>query len=81
VIVDAFLGFLIDAMTAIVELLPDADALGLDGASGIWYGYAALNGWLPLTELMAMLAAYLTIMGAIYAYLALRAVRNWLPFV
>jgi len=80
-VTDAVLGFLVDAMTAVVELLPDAGALGLDSTSGIWYGYTALNTWLPLSEVMSMLAAYLAVMGLIYGYLALRTVRNWLPFV
>lgn len=80
-IFDAILGFLIDVMSAVVDLLPDGDPLGLDSASGLWIGYAQLNTFLPLTELLAMLAAYLTVVGAIYAYLVLRAIRNWLPFI
>lgn len=80
-ITDAVLSALLAAMSAVVGLLPDADPLGLSSASGIWTGYAQLNTWLPLTEVLALIGTYLTIHVAIYAYLALRAIRNWLPFV
>lgn len=80
-IFDAILGFLIEVMTAVVELLPDGDPLGLAEAEGIWIGYAQLNSWLPLTELMAMVGTYIAVLGLIYGYLLLRAIRNWLPFI
>lgn len=80
-IIDAILGFLIEVMTAVVDLLPDGDPLGLSEVEGIWIGYAQLNSFLPLTEVLGMLAAYVAVVGAIYAYLVLRAIRNWLPFV
>lgn len=80
-IVDAIAGALLAAMSWLVGLLPTASPIGLASASGIWLGYAQLNGFLPLTEILAGIGVLLTIHVAIYGYLALRAVRNWLPFI
>lgn len=80
-IVDAIAGFLLGAVSALVSLLPTGDPIGLSSASGIWIGYAQLNTFLPLTELVAGLGAWLAVNIGIMAYLAARQVRTWLPFV
>lgn len=80
-ITDAVLTVLLALMSFVVGFLPDGDPLGLSSASGLWIGYAQLNTFLPLTELLAMFGAYLGVQVALYAYGVLRAVRNWLPFV
>lgn len=79
-IIDAIGGALIGAVTWLVSLLPTGSIM-LDEFSGIWYGYAQLNTWLPLTEVLACIVAYIGLQATIYGYLVIRAVRNWLPFV
>lgn len=80
-IVDAIGGALLAAVSFVVDLLPDAEPLGLDSFSGIWTGYAWLNSFLPLTELMACVAMMLSIQLAILGYLAVKQLREWLPFL
>lgn len=80
-IVDLLAGALLGAVTWLVGLLPDGGPLGLSSFSGIWTGYAFLNSFLPLTELLAAAGVMLAIQGAVFAYLALRQVRAWLPFI
>lgn len=80
-ITDAILGALLAGMGFVVDLLPEAGTLDLDGFSGIWVGYGQWNTWLPLTELLACVVAYLGLQLVMYGYLAIRAARGWLPFV
>lgn len=80
-IFDAIAGALLGAVSFVVDLLPDAEPLGLDSFSGIWTGYAWLNSFLPLTELMVCVGMMMGIQLAIMGYLAIKQLREWLPFV
>lgn len=80
-ITDAVLGVLLDFATFVVELLPDGDPIGLAVGGGIWDGYAAFNMFLPLTELFQAVGILLGMQALVLAYLAARAIWQWLPFV
>lgn len=79
-IVDAVVGFFVGVLSWMVGLLPDGDPIEWEGVSGIWTGYAQLNTWLPLTEVLACVVVMLGIQLSIYGYLAAKQVRSWLPF-
>lgn len=79
-IVEAILTALIAVAMAVFDLLPDADPLDLTGFSGIWHGYAFLNGFLPLTELMVCLGAFIAFHVTLYAAAGVVYVWRLLPF-
>jgi hypothetical protein len=79
-IIDAIGSALLAAMTWLVSLLPTGELLdGLDDFGGIWIGYAQWNTWLPLSELLVCIVGIVGVQLMLYGYLALRAVRGWLP--
>lgn len=79
-ITDAIAGAVLGALSWLVSLLPTS-TIDLDGFGGIWVGYAQWNTWLPLTELLACIVAFVGLQLILYGYLALRAARSWLPFI
>jgi hypothetical protein len=79
-ITDAIAAAVLGALSWLVGLLPEG-TIDMDGFGGIWIGYAQWNTWLPLTELLACIVAYVGLQVILYGYLALRAARSWLPFI
>lgn len=72
----AFLGVL----DFVMELLPVASDLGLTEFSGVWTGYAFLNGWLPLTETLAAVGIFLGAHVLLYAAMGVLALWRLVPF-
>lgn len=79
-IVEAILSALIAVAMAVFSLLPDADPLDLTGFSGIWHGFAFLDGFLPLSELMLCVAAFIGFHVTLYAAAGVVYVWRLLPF-
>lgn len=80
-ITEAVLSVFFGLMEGIAGLLPEAGSLGMQEFSGIWYGYSWLNSFLPLSELLIAVGLLLGFHAALYAFLMLRIIRGWLPFV
>jgi hypothetical protein len=77
VITDLVLGVVLGAVRWLLGFLPEGDPIGLASVSGIWYGYAWLNSWLPLNEILAGFAVWLGFTVLVYAYLGIKTVRHW----
>jgi hypothetical protein len=80
-IFDAILGIVLGVLTWLVGLLPEASDLGLSSAGSWFRGYAELNSYLPLTELMACGVLLLTIEAALFAVRAVSWARAQLPWL
>lgn len=78
-IADLVIGFFLDLAGFLVGLLPTADPIGLTEFSGIWTGYAFLNGFLPITETLQAVAAILGIQLAIYGGQAILQLWRAMP--
>jgi hypothetical protein len=81
VIIDAIVGSLLGVLTWLVELLPEAGDLGLS-ASGSWFrGFAELNTYLPLGELVAGGVLLVAIEGAMFTVRAVSWARAQIPWL
>lgn len=79
-IIDALAVIFFGVLELVLGLLPEGDPIGLEEFSGIWYGYGWLNGWLPLTEVLAMIGLMLGLYAAIYAAAAVMTLWRMIPF-
>jgi hypothetical protein len=79
VITDAFLTFILGVVSFLLERLPTADPIGLASFSGIWTGYAFLNGFLPVTEVLSAVGIILGIQAAVYGGQALIQLWRAIP--
>lgn len=80
-IVDAIVGAFLGVLTWLVALLPAAGDLGLS-ASGSWFrGFAEINSFVPLAELVAAGVLLVSIEGAMFTVRAVSWARAQIPWL
>lgn len=81
-IVEGFLLQILNTIGAVVELLPEAGDLGLEGSLGTFIGYAkGFDAFVPVSEVVVVIGVWLTVQVGILAYSVLRTIWSWIPFV
>lgn len=80
-IIDLIVGSLIGVLDWIVSLLPDASNLGLSAAGGWFMGFATLNTYLPLAELVGAAVLLVSIEAALFTFRAVSWARQQVPFL
>lgn len=81
-LVEGFLQVVLGIVGGLVELLPEASDLGLTGTLGTFFGYAkGFDSFVPVSELVVVLGAWLAVQVGILAYGVLRTIWGWIPFV
>lgn len=71
---------LVDVLSGVIGQFPTADPLGLSPASGILIGYAWLNSWLPVAELIGALSMIVLVATVIFGVRIAIKLWEWLPF-
>lgn len=79
-IVDAIGGFLLGLLEGLLSVLPDAEAIGLDGIGDAIGLMKVLNGALPVTEALYLATASLAVIAGIFAWRLFKLLYELIPF-
>lgn len=80
-IFEAVFRLMLETMSVLLSPLPVADELGFGPVAPVFEAMGRLNSALPIAEALAAFSIFLAVVGGVFAYRIIVAIRGFLPFV
>lgn len=79
-LIEAFVKFVFDLLRWVLSLIPDVAIPSFDFSPAVGL-MQQLNTALPVTETLAAVSFFITVIGALFAFQVIRAVLRHVPWV